>query len=93
MVCRHGKALDLHKDYLSSPAKKGKENAEPHAKHKKAHGNWPEVEIRVASKHSGDLLQLSIADLDPAVQSVLHPSHLILLYVCNCMHVKMIQQL
>jgi len=48
--------LDLKNDYLGSPAKKGKENAAPHAKEDKAGGNWPEVEIRVAGKHSGSLL-------------------------------------
>jgi hypothetical protein len=53
---RHGQALDLKNDYLGSPAKAGKENAAPHAEEDKAGGNWPEVEIRVASKHSGSLL-------------------------------------
>lgn len=50
---RRGQALDLKDEYLSSPAKNGKENAEPQAKANKADGNWPEVEIRVASKHAG----------------------------------------
>jgi len=48
--------LDLKHDYLGSPAKAGKENAAAHAKEDKADGNWPEVQIKVASKHSGSLL-------------------------------------
>lgn len=52
---RHGHALDLRDDYLHSPAKEGKENAAPQGKAEKADGNWPEVEIRVASKHPGDM--------------------------------------
>ncbi|KAL0019238.1 hypothetical protein WJX79_004955 [Trebouxia sp. C0005] len=53
LLDRHGQALDLKNDYLGSPAKAGKENVAPHATEDKAGGNWPEVEIRVASKHSG----------------------------------------
>ena len=53
--CRRGQALDLKDDYLSTN-KQGKENEAPDANTiaaDKADGNWPEIEIRVASKRSG----------------------------------------
>ena len=52
-LCRHGRAVDIQKDYMGTPARRGKENAEPQSKRSKADGNWPEVEIRMAGRHSG----------------------------------------
>ena len=72
---RHGQALDLKQEYLGSPAKAGKENAAPEAKSGRAAGNWPEVEIRVASSRAGDLTLpgLSCGSLPVQCHIYIHP--------------------
>lgn len=54
---RHGQALDLQDDYMASMRDDNKENA--HQQSSSSKDNWPEVEIRVASKPSGEAVHVA----------------------------------